>query len=119
MGNLKWPPPIFTDPLGTIKNKICLYFFRHPERAITAVDQIVAKLQKTNETSEIFAQTINFLESPENQQNLINGTGTCLTFLNGFGATVKSDIQNAPSTLSDDQKNAWNDFLNTLQSFTK
>lgn len=80
---------------------------------------IKATLQKTNETANTFALTINYLDSTANQQNLVGGTSACATFFQGLLSVIKIDFTNKQIPSAEAQAKALQaltDMLNNLKN---
>jgi len=113
-----WITSFFTNLINKIKNDICKYLVNHPDRAGILIQKINGTLQKTNETQYIFVLTLNYINSPANQAELINNTSTCLTFFDGFVEAVQTDVKNTNLTLAavdNVASKTLNDLLNNIQ----
>jgi hypothetical protein len=89
-----------------------LYFFRHPDRAVMALDKINETLYETNETTETFALTIAYINNPVNQAELVGGTSTCNVFFSGLKDQLVADWKNKKLSETNAETNA----LSTLQN---
>ncbi len=113
-----WITSLFTNLINKIKNDICKYLVKHPDRAAILIQKINGTLQKTNETQYIFVLTLNYINSPANQAELIYNSSTCLTFFDGFVEAVQTDVKNTNLTLADVENVAsktLNNLLNNIQ----
>jgi len=116
-----WITSIFTNPINQLENDICSYIVQHPDRAITAINKIKGTLQNNGATNQTFAFTINYLNSPVNQEELTNSTSTCVTFFNGLQNAIQTDLNknninlaNAPQTALSKLNDLLNDLKNSL-----
>jgi hypothetical protein len=114
-----WITSFFSNPIDKLENEICSYIVQHPDRAITVINKIKVALQNNNQTNQTFVLTINYLNSPDNQEELTNSTSTCLTFFNGLQNATITDLNNNNINLANSQQTAlkkWNDLLNDLKN---
>ncbi|CAF0765752.1 unnamed protein product [Adineta ricciae] len=114
--DVKWPPwqsSVFTDPLGLITKKICSYCVEHPDRAETSLDKMTEALQKTDETTRIFAGTLAYINQIDNREKLTNNTSTCATFLNEINDALMDDLK----TNLRNSEDATNKAIETWKSF--
>ncbi|CAF0736946.1 unnamed protein product [Rotaria sordida] len=96
------------DPLAVIKDKACSYFAEHPDRANITLIRISEILRRTNETTQLFDNTLTFINTPENQLKLVNGTSGCPTFFDEFKNALVSDYQRVQPNLENARQNAVN-----------
>jgi hypothetical protein len=114
-----WITSFFSNPINKLENEICSYIVQHPDRAITVINKIKVALQNNNQTNQTFVLTINYLNSPDNQEELTNSTSTCLTFFNGLQNAIITDLNNNNINLANSQQTALkklNDLLNDLKN---
>ncbi|CAF1154346.1 unnamed protein product [Rotaria sordida] len=94
------------DPLAVIKDKACSYFAEHSDRANITLIRISEILRRTNETTQLFDNTLTFINTPENRLKLVNGTNGCPTFFDEFKNALVSDYQRVQPNLKDARQNA-------------
>ena len=104
---------MFTNQLGLITEKICSYCVEHPDRAETSLNKMTELLQKTDETTRIFAGTLAYINQVDNREKLTNNTSTCATFLNEINDALTNDLK-TNLRYSDD---ATNKAIETWKSF--
>ena len=99
-------------------NKICDYLEKYPARANTTIQVVNATLQETNRTRTIFASTLIYLNSAENQQKLVGGKNTCPTFFSEIQQAIETDLRNAKENSSTARQKALdmvNKFIDELK----
>lgn len=113
-----WLSSLFTSTRDKAINKICEYLAKYPDRANTAIRVVNETLQKNNGTKTTFVSTLNYLNSPENQQKLVGGTNTCPTFFSEIQQAIETDLKNAKENSSSVRQKALeivNKFLDELK----
>ena len=99
-------------------DRVCSYLAKHPDRADTIIQKINETLQATNKTQEVFAGTINYLNSEENRQKLVNGTSSCTMFFKEVRNATQTDLNNNNADFATSKEEALSiitDALNRLK----
>jgi hypothetical protein len=105
---------IVANAATEIENAICMYLVKNPTRAANALAAIENSLDQSNATKNTFVNTLNYINSPTNQAELISSISTCLTFLNGLQNAIQTDLNNKKSSVSTTAQNMWTTILNDL-----
>lgn len=90
-----WVTNLFNSARDRALNKICDYLAKYPDRANTAIRKVNETLQENNRTKNIFVSTLNYLNTPANQEKLVGGTNVCPTFFNEIQKAIETDLTNA------------------------
>lgn len=111
---------IFRNARDKLVNNICEYLAKHPDRANTVIRVVNETLQKNNGTRNVFVSTLNYLNSPENQQKLVGGTSTCPTFFSEIQQAAETDLKNSKENSSSARQKAMdmvNEFIDELKKW--
>ncbi len=109
-----WLTSLFPSSIDPVITAVCSYLAQNPSQASTAIQIINETLQATNQTEQIFTTTINYLNTPANQANLLGGTSTCPSFFSGLKDAIATDLKNANANSADTEHQAMNIVKNAL-----
>ena len=116
-----WLTNLFTNARNRALNQICQYLATYPARANTAIQKVNETLQANNRTRTIFVSTLNYLNTPANQQKLVGGTSVCPSFFNEIQKIIETDLTNAKENSAAARQKALdlvNKLLDELKTWT-